>query len=130
MVLYPWQYDWKDSDDYFELYKVGSAMQRKVKNQSQRDYRLGSGGKTIYRVGGSSMDWMHSLGIIHTFTIELSPENEHENGFEIDHKLIESVGQDALIMTQIVLEMTRICDVELLCDPRVRQIYPDEFLYD
>ena len=51
------------------------------------------------------MDWMHNIGIQYSYTIELSPDHHEEEGFDIDPNGIESIAQDAMLITKTVLDL-------------------------
>jgi len=72
MWMWPWGYTTNKPKDEAAMAKCGNAGARALEAVNGVSYRTGTIAKTIYKCGGTSLDWMYAnLGIKYSYALEL-----------------------------------------------------------
>uniref|UniRef100_A0A0N5CHM6 Peptidase_M14 domain-containing protein n=1 Tax=Strongyloides papillosus TaxID=174720 RepID=A0A0N5CHM6_STREA len=105
-ILLPWSHTLKtDAPYYDEMLSLGNKMKEELKNKKNVDYKVGSSSNIFYECHGTSSDYVKSLGVKYVYAVELSPEIlTNSNGFIVDEDQITTIGDEALIIFDILLD--------------------------
>uniref|UniRef100_A0A0K0FV93 Peptidase_M14 domain-containing protein n=1 Tax=Strongyloides venezuelensis TaxID=75913 RepID=A0A0K0FV93_STRVS len=105
LILLPWSHTLKaNAPHYEEMLNLGNKMKEEIKSKKNIDFKVGSFSNILYPCHGTSSDYAKSLGVKYVYVVELSPEMEtNSNGFIVDEDQITTIGDEALIIFDVML---------------------------
>ncbi|KAF2368759.1 Peptidase M14 carboxypeptidase A [Trinorchestia longiramus] len=71
MILHPWGYDNEIHPDSDQMAIMGEGMSNAIRSVNGQKYVVGGAAEVLYPAAGGSDDWVSSLGVPYSFTLEL-----------------------------------------------------------
>lgn len=103
LVIGPWLHSRKDPPNATVIDRVGRAVTRALSADGAR-YVYGRGKTSpIYRASGTMTDWLFGLGVL-SFTFELRPTQETDDGFHLARKQILPACQDVFSAMNVFID--------------------------
>ncbi|XP_028360826.1 carboxypeptidase B [Phyllostomus discolor] len=106
MMLYPYSYDYKLTENNAELNALAKATVKELATLHGTKYTYGPGATTIYPAAGGSDDWAYDQGIKYSFTFELRDKGRY--GFTLPESQIRPTCEEMMLalkhITSYVLE--------------------------
>lgn len=100
--MYPHGYTYDVTKEWKLLDRLSELATDEIARNSGQEYGFGSIAKTIYKVSGSSADWVHSkLGVTVAFAVEL--RDMGEQGFLLQPKFIKPTASEFWAATKAIL---------------------------
>ncbi|XP_037698978.1 carboxypeptidase B [Choloepus didactylus] len=95
MMLYPYSYAYKLTDNNEELNNLAKAAVKELASLHGTKYTYGPGASTIYPAAGGSDDWAYDQGIKYSFTFELRDKGTY--GFVLPESQIQPTCEETLL---------------------------------
>ncbi|XP_029795948.1 carboxypeptidase B [Suricata suricatta] len=95
MMLYPYSYDYKLTENNAELNALAKAAVRELATLHGTKYTYGPGATTIYPAAGGSDDWAYDQGIKYAFTFELRDKGRY--GFVLPESQIRPTCEETML---------------------------------
>ncbi|ROT62030.1 molting fluid carboxypeptidase A precursor [Penaeus vannamei] len=71
LIMYPWSYIYGSAPNRKQLKDVARKMSRHFKNNGYKGFLHGQSSSLLYKASGVSDDYMYSVGVDYSYTIEL-----------------------------------------------------------
>ncbi|KAF0879825.1 carboxypeptidase B [Crocuta crocuta] len=95
MMLYPYSYDYKLTENSAELNALAKASIKELATLHGTKYTYGPGATTIYPAAGGSDDWAYDQGIKYSFTFELRDKGRY--GFVLPESQIRPTCEETML---------------------------------
>ncbi|XP_019604411.1 carboxypeptidase B [Rhinolophus sinicus] len=95
MMLYPYSYDYKVTENNVELNALAKATVKELATLHGTKYTYGPGATTIYPAAGGSDDWAYDQGIKYAFTFELRDKGRY--GFTLPESQIRPTCEEMML---------------------------------
>ncbi|XP_006895621.1 PREDICTED: carboxypeptidase B [Elephantulus edwardii] len=95
MMLYPYSYDYKLTENNVELNALAKATIKELATLHNTKYTYGPGATTIYPAAGGSDDWAYDQGIKYSFTFELRDKGRY--GFALPESQIRATCEETML---------------------------------
>lgn len=95
MMLYPYSYDYKVTENNVELNALAKATVKELATLHGTKYSYGPGATTIYPAAGGSDDWAYDQGIKYSFTFELRDKGRY--GFTLPESQIRPTCEEMML---------------------------------
>ncbi|XP_022359961.1 carboxypeptidase B [Enhydra lutris kenyoni] len=95
MMLYPYSYDYKLTENNAELNALAKATIKELATLHGTKYTYGPGATTIYPAAGGSDDWAYDQGIKYSFTFELRDKGRY--GFALPESQIRPTCEETML---------------------------------
>ncbi|XP_019486918.1 PREDICTED: carboxypeptidase B [Hipposideros armiger] len=95
MMLYPYSYDYKVTENNVELNALAKATVKELATLHGTKYTYGPGATTIYPAAGGSDDWAYDQGIKYSFTFELRDKGRY--GFTLPESQIRPTCEEMML---------------------------------
>ncbi|XP_054568428.1 carboxypeptidase B [Eptesicus fuscus] len=95
MMLYPYSYDYKLTENNVELNALAKATVKELATLHGTKYTYGPGATTIYPAAGGSDDWAYDQGIKYSFTFELRDKGRY--GFALPESKIRPTCEETML---------------------------------
>jgi len=108
VLMSPWGYSTGYPKDYSIQEKTLKKIQAALFAEANIKYKIGRSSVELYHTSGDAIDWVYgTLGLKHTYGLELRPTFQHRNGFKHTREAIIPTGNDlAIIVTTLSEIMT------------------------
>uniref|UniRef100_A0A0N5CHM2 Peptidase_M14 domain-containing protein n=1 Tax=Strongyloides papillosus TaxID=174720 RepID=A0A0N5CHM2_STREA len=105
LILLPWIDPKKRKEEYYdEMISLGNKMKKEISYKKGSSFGVGDAAEILYPTNGASDDYIKSLGVKYVYTVELSPDSDtYSNGFIVKEDQITTIGEEALIIFDIML---------------------------
>ncbi|KAM8980833.1 carboxypeptidase A4-like [Sarcophilus harrisii] len=102
LLMYPYGYISNKCPDCAELDKLAKDAVKALYSLFGTRYQVGSIYKTVYPVGGSTIDWAYKNGIKYAFTFELRDTGKH--GFILPVAQIIPTAQETWLALEVIMK--------------------------
>lgn len=104
MIFTPWSYTTDLPEDFDELETVADAAAQAIREETGKEYIVGSPSNILYVASGSSFDWTKGVaGIKYSFGAELRDQGEY--GFVLPASQIRDQGREAWSALKAMMEV-------------------------